>query len=76
MADLPEEGSPSRITCFAGVEREDDTESKMEDHRSCGNSSGDDERDTSIVKLELTARARRESSDSAGCLPRPSRPNT
>lgn len=39
--DLPDDGSPRMSSCFAGIEREDETESRMEDHRSCGGASGE-----------------------------------
>ena len=47
--DFPVDGSPSRRICFAGIDRDEDTESKMDDHRSCGGASGDDGREPSIL---------------------------
>jgi len=38
-ADFPEDGWPSKMICFAGIERDEDTESRMEDQRSCGGAS-------------------------------------
>jgi len=50
MADFPVDGCPSSRICFAGIEREEDTESRMDDHRSWGGASGVDERDISMMK--------------------------
>jgi hypothetical protein len=36
MVDLPEEGSPSKTTFLAGIERVEEMESKIDDHKSCG----------------------------------------
>lgn len=32
--DLPDDGCPSNSTCFEGMDRDEDTESKIEDHKS------------------------------------------
>ena len=32
--DLPDDGCPSNRTCFEGIDREVDTESRIEDHKS------------------------------------------
>lgn len=47
MVDLPEDGSPRMITFFEGIAREDDTESRMDDHKCC---SGDAGRSSSIFR--------------------------
>ena len=57
--DLPDEGSPKRITCFDGIDRDEDTESRIEDHRSCGGSSGDAGRESSIVRVAAKVATRR-----------------
>ena len=49
-ADFPEDGWPRRIICFDGIDRDEETESRMEDHKSCGGASGVDERDISIAE--------------------------
>jgi len=38
--DLPDDGGPSNSTCFEGIDREEETESKIEDHRFSGGASG------------------------------------
>ena len=43
--DFPEDGSPRRMICFEGIEREEETESRMDDHKSCGGASGDEGRE-------------------------------
>lgn len=40
--DLPDEGCPRGSTCFVGMEREEDTESRILDQRSCGGASGEE----------------------------------
>lgn len=50
--DLPEEGGPRRRTCLEGIEREEETESKIEDHKSCGGAAGVDGRESSIVQVD------------------------
>jgi len=41
-------------TCFAGIERVEDTESKMEDHKSGGGAAGVDGCDSSIVTRRIS----------------------
>ena len=49
---LPVEGWPRTRIFLAGIEREEETELRMVDQRSCGGASGEDERESSfIVKL-------------------------
>ena len=48
IVDFPVDGSPRTITCFEGMDREEETESRIEDHKSCGGS-GVEERDASII---------------------------
>jgi hypothetical protein len=36
-------------TCFDGIERVEETESRIEDHKSCGGASGVDDLDASMV---------------------------
>lgn len=50
--DFPDDGWPSNSICFEGVEREDETESNIEDHRSSGRASGVDGRELSIASTE------------------------
>jgi len=40
MVDLPEDGSPRMITFLEGIAREDETESKIEDHKFCSGEVG------------------------------------
>jgi hypothetical protein len=40
MVDLPDDGSPRSITFFDGMALEEDTESKIEDHRFCSGDAG------------------------------------
>ena len=40
MVDRPEAASPRRIICREGTERFEETESRMEDHKSSGGCSG------------------------------------
>lgn len=47
--DFPDDGSPRRIICFEGIEREVETESRMDDHRSWGGASGDEGRELSMI---------------------------
>ena len=47
--DFPEDGSPRRMICLEGIEREEETESRIEDHRSCGGASGEEGREFSIT---------------------------
>lgn len=49
---LPVEGWPRTRMFFAGIEREEETELRMEDQRSCGGASGEDERESSFI-IEL-----------------------
>ena len=68
--DLPEEGSPRIITCLDGMEREDETESKIEDQRSCGGSSGDPGRDPSILldtKAAISGKRKRDLGSRGKC---------
>jgi hypothetical protein len=46
---LPVDGWPKMSICFDGIERDEDTESRIEDHRSCGGASGVDDRESSII---------------------------
>ena len=46
--DLPEAGWPRRRTCFEGIARVEDTESSIEDHRSCGGAAGVAGRDSMV----------------------------
>ena len=39
--DFPEDGSPRSRICFAGIDLEDETESRIDDHKSCGGASGE-----------------------------------
>jgi len=49
---LPVEGWPRTRIFLAGIEREEETELRIVDQRSCGGASGEDERESSfIVKL-------------------------
>jgi hypothetical protein len=69
--DFPEDGWPNKRTCFDGIEREEDTESKMDDHKSCGGASGDDGRETSMKSITVTVRRgknRRWNSDHADIM--------
>ena len=36
-------------TCLAGIDRDEETESRIEDHKSCGGASGDVGRDSFII---------------------------
>jgi hypothetical protein len=47
--DLPDDGWPKMSICFEGIERDEDTESRIDDHKSCGGASGVDGRESSIV---------------------------
>ena len=50
--DLPLAGWPRMSTCLEGMEREEETESRMLDQRSCGGASGDEGRElSSIVRV-------------------------
>jgi hypothetical protein len=49
------EDSPRTSTFFAGIERDDDTESKIADHRSCGGASGEDERELESIATRLSS---------------------
>lgn len=49
--DFPVDGCPSTSTCFAGIERDLETESRIEDQRSCGGASGEDGRELSMIFL-------------------------
>lgn len=40
-----------------GIERVDDTESRMEDHKSCGGASGVEERDASMSLVATTGQS-------------------
>ena len=53
--DFPDEGSPRRMICFEGIERVDETESRMEDHRSWGGASGDEGRELSMLDMRTLA---------------------
>jgi hypothetical protein len=46
--DFPVDGWPKRTTCLDGIERDEETESRIEDHRSCGGASGVEGRESSI----------------------------
>lgn len=50
--DLPDDGWPSKSTCFDGIDRVDDTESKMDDQRSCGGGEGVEVRDIKMVQSQ------------------------
>ena len=47
--DFPDDDSPRRRICLEGIDREDDTESKIDDQRSCGGASGEDDRELSMA---------------------------
>jgi hypothetical protein len=53
---LPVEGWPRTRIFFAGIEREEETELRMEDQRSCGGASGEDERESSFMAVEYVER--------------------
>ena len=36
MVDLPDDGWPRISTCLEGIERDVETESRIDDHKSCG----------------------------------------
>lgn len=46
---LPVEGWPRTRIFFAGIEREEETELRMVDQRSCGGASGEDGRESSFI---------------------------
>ena len=46
---FPVEGWPRTRTFFAGIERDEDTELRILDQRSCGGAFGDDERESSFM---------------------------
>ena len=46
---LPVEGWPRTRMFFAGIEREEETELRMVDQRSCGGASGEDGRESSFI---------------------------
>jgi hypothetical protein len=50
---FPVAGWPRTRIFFAGIERDEETESRMLDQRTCGGASGEDERASSFM-LELT----------------------
>ena len=51
---LPVEGWPRTRMFFAGIEREEETELRMVDQRSCGGASGEDGRESPfIVVVEI-----------------------
>ena len=50
---LPVEGWPRTRTFFAGIEREEETELSMDDQRSCGGASGEDERESSFMTVDV-----------------------
>lgn len=56
--DFPEDGWPRISTCFAGIDLDRDTESKIEDQRSWGGNSGVDERDIASSPLVAVLRGR------------------
>jgi hypothetical protein len=49
MVDFPVDGWPSKRICFEGRTRDDETESRIEDHRFSGGASGVEERDGSMA---------------------------
>jgi hypothetical protein len=49
MVLLPVEGWPRTRIFLAGIEREEETELRMVDQRSCGGASGEDERESSFI---------------------------
>lgn len=49
MVDFPEEGLPNKSTCFEGIDRVEETESRIDDHKSSGGASGVDARVSSIL---------------------------
>ncbi|KAF5321921.1 hypothetical protein D9619_000569 [Psilocybe cf. subviscida] len=51
IVDLPDEGCPKMSTCFAGIERDEETESRMDDHKSCGGASGVEAREISMHNM-------------------------
>lgn len=46
------DGCPRRRICLEGIERDEDIESRIDDHRSWGGASGVDEREISMVKCQ------------------------
>jgi hypothetical protein len=64
---LPVEGWPRTRIFFAGIEREEETELRMVDQRSCGGASGEDGRESSfIVIVELFVEIKLRVSDRVG----------
>ena len=54
---MPVEGWPKIKTCFEGIDRDDETESRILDQRSCGGASGDSGRELlSILVVHDQAR--------------------
>src|SRR6266852_4223372 len=48
---LPVEGWPRTRIFLAGIEREEETELRIVDQRSCGGASGEDERESSFIVM-------------------------
>lgn len=44
--DFPVDGWPNIRICFEGIERDEETESRIDDHKSWGGASGVDERES------------------------------
>lgn len=69
---LPVEGWPRTRIFFAGIEREEETELRIVDQRSCGGASGEDERESSFIVemfVEIKWRERETASETpARCL--------
>jgi len=57
IVDFPVDGWPRRRICFVGREREEETESRIEDQRFSGGASGVDEREFSIAFSSNLSRA-------------------
>lgn len=68
--DLPDDGWPKSSICFAGIVREDETESRIDDHKFSGGASGLDGREDSMDADELVKGGRRSRSNVVGDLRR------
>jgi len=53
--DLPDDGGPNNNTCFEGIDLEEETESKIDNHRFSGGASGVAGRDPSMIALFKTS---------------------
>jgi hypothetical protein len=54
--DLPDDAGPRSKTCFEGIDREEETESNIDDHKFSGGASGVAGRDPSMIFVVLTLR--------------------